>query len=70
MEVSGKHHTLATLPPGNIPNAHLIKGWVGPRAGLDVLENRKISCLYQDSNPVLSSPQPSRYTGCAIQPTA
>jgi hypothetical protein len=28
-----------------------IGDWVGPRAGLDVLEKRKISFLYRDSNP-------------------
>jgi hypothetical protein len=30
-------------------------GWV-PRAGLDVLEKRKISCLCRDSNPGKPSP--------------
>jgi hypothetical protein len=34
----------ATLPPGT----HLI-GWVGPRAGLDVVKWRKVS--YRESNP-------------------
>jgi hypothetical protein len=30
--------------------------WVDPRAGLDILEKRKISCTSQDSNPRSSSP--------------
>jgi len=30
---------------------HRIGRWVGHRASLDVLEKRKISCLYKDSNP-------------------
>jgi hypothetical protein len=36
---------------------------MGPRAGLDDLEKRKIIyCSCQDSNPGPSSPQPSDYT--------
>jgi len=31
------------------------KGWVGPRAGLDVLGKRKMPCPYQDLNPGPSS---------------
>jgi len=34
MEMSGQFHALATLAAGNIPGAHGIAGWVGPRAGL------------------------------------
>jgi hypothetical protein len=30
---------------------HWIRGWVGPRAGLDEVENRKISCPYRESSP-------------------
>ena len=41
MKVSGQLHAVAALPPGNIPDAHRIAGWVGLRAGLDVLETRK-----------------------------
>jgi hypothetical protein len=26
-------------------------GWVHPRAGLNAVEHRKISCSYQESNP-------------------
>jgi hypothetical protein len=29
-----------------VPGAHLIGVWVGPRASLDVMEKRKISCPY------------------------
>jgi hypothetical protein len=32
------------------PGTHYIEGWVGPGAGLEVVEKRKISCLYQESN--------------------
>jgi hypothetical protein len=44
---------------GRIPTAVGCEcGWA-PRASLDVLEKRKISCLCQDSNPGPSSPKPS-----------
>jgi hypothetical protein len=41
---------LAALLPGKQPWYHRIGGWVGPKAGLDILYKRIISCLYQDSN--------------------
>jgi len=40
MEVSGKLHALAALPPGESPKApgtHWIGGWVCPKAGLDTM---------------------------------
>ena len=37
MEVSGEVHAPASLPSGENPGSHGIGGWVGPRAGLDVL---------------------------------
>jgi hypothetical protein len=43
MEVSGQLHARAVLPPGErAPNTHWLGGWVGPRAGLDVVEKTKI----------------------------
>jgi hypothetical protein len=33
----------------------LSSGWVGSRAGLDVLQKRKIFCTFQDSNTISSS---------------
>jgi len=40
--MSGQHHTSAALPQGNKPTTNRIEGWVGPRAGLDDLEERNI----------------------------
>jgi hypothetical protein len=41
--VSGQLDTLATLPPGKEPpGTHRIGSWVGPKAGLDDVEKRKI----------------------------
>ena len=31
----GQHHTLTSLPPGEIAGTHCIGGWVDSRAGLD-----------------------------------
>jgi hypothetical protein len=38
-------HALAALPQGEPPppRTHWIGGWVGPRAGLDVVEKRNLS---------------------------
>jgi len=58
MEVSGQLYVLAALPLGNNSGTNLVGGWVDPRAGLGVLEKRKISCSYRDLNPGPSCPQP------------
>jgi hypothetical protein len=40
--VSGQLHAPAALPPGKItPGIHRTGGWVGPKAGLDEVEERK-----------------------------
>jgi hypothetical protein len=38
---SGQIYDPAALPPGRNPFTHWIRGWVGPRIGLDVLEEGK-----------------------------
>jgi hypothetical protein len=38
-------------PRGRAPGTHLIGGWVGPRAILDVVVKRKIPSPRQESNP-------------------
>jgi hypothetical protein len=47
MEVSGQLHALAALPPGKEAP---VGGWVGPSAGLDDVEKRKILHC-RESNP-------------------
>jgi len=32
------------------PSTHWTEGWVGPRAGLDNLRKRKISCIWREPN--------------------
>jgi hypothetical protein len=52
MEVSGQLHAPATLLPGKEPpGTHWIGGWVGPRAGLDMVEKRKFSIWTKLLNP-------------------
>ena len=41
MEVSGQHYAQVGLPLGKNTSTHLIGGWVGPRSGLDILQNRE-----------------------------
>jgi hypothetical protein len=41
MEVSGQHHAPAALTLGKNP-VSLARGWVDPRAGVDVVAKRKI----------------------------
>ena len=36
MQVSGRLHAPASLPPEKNPRNHLIRDWVSPRAGLGV----------------------------------
>jgi hypothetical protein len=70
-KVEAKLHSLSTsalngddrsaLHPGRSttgkqPDTDWIKGWVSPRARLDILEKRKISFPWRDSNPGRSSP--------------
>jgi hypothetical protein len=66
METSSLLHTLATESPAMKPGTHEIGGWLLPTASLDILEKRKISDLYQDTNPGLSSPLSTHYTDYAI----
>jgi hypothetical protein len=53
MHVSGQIHAMATIPWSMAHGEALISGWVCPRAGLDVSENRKISYSCRESNPRL-----------------
>ena len=48
------------------PQYHCRGGWTGPGVNLDVLEQRKIPCPCWDSNPVSSSPYPSRFAGYTV----
>jgi hypothetical protein len=50
MEVSGQLHAPAALLPGKEPLVP-IGGWVGPRAVLDAVMERKIPSLLPESNP-------------------
>jgi hypothetical protein len=66
--MSGQLHTLIALLPREIdPSAHWIGNWVGPRAGLDVMEKKKISNPCQELNAwtLIVQPVASYYTGWA-----
>jgi hypothetical protein len=61
MGVSGQLHAPAAFTPGDTaPGTHCVGGWLGLRADLDVMEERKISCPWRESNPDSSVVQPSR----------
>jgi hypothetical protein len=51
MEVSAQLHAPAALHPRKQPPVPTVGGWVGPRAGLDVMKKRIFSCPYRESNP-------------------
>jgi hypothetical protein len=40
---------------------HYIRGWVGPRTGVDTEEKRKFSCSFRELNPDFSARSPSLY---------
>jgi hypothetical protein len=52
----------SALPSGENPDTHWLGGWVGPGAGLDIFEKRKISCPSRDSNHEL----PTSYLNICI----
>jgi hypothetical protein len=54
MEVSGQLHTLSSLPPKEtLPGTH----WIGPRAGLDAVEKKRIlHCRESIPGPPACSP--------------
>jgi hypothetical protein len=59
MEVSGQLHAAATLPPRERdPGTHWIGGWVGPRAVLDAVVNRKIPSPRPESSARTQIVQP------------
>jgi hypothetical protein len=46
MKMSGQLHVAVAFPPREkVPGTHWIGGWVGLTAGLDAVEERKISFL-------------------------
>jgi hypothetical protein len=51
----------SSFTPEGARSGHCI-GWVGLRAGLDAVENRKISCPFRESNPAVQLVD-CRYTG-------
>jgi hypothetical protein len=51
MEVSGQASGSYSFTPWETAPGAYLMGWVGPRAGLDVMENgKKISCSRRGSN--------------------
>jgi hypothetical protein len=60
--------TLLLYRQGNSPWRYSIGRWVGPRASLDAVKKKKISCPCWDLNPSSSviQPQPSYYAIWAI----
>jgi len=61
--VSGQLYAPVTLSSEMKPGAHNMWGWVGPGAGLDVVDKRKISRPCWLSNFWRSSPYPIRHLG-------
>jgi hypothetical protein len=61
MEGSGQHHAPSALPRGKSSQYPMDRGWIGPRAGLDAEEKRKIFCPCLDSNAVCPASNLSLY---------
>jgi len=58
MEVGGQRHALATYPRER-PGTHCMRGWVGPRAGLDKCGKSRAPPGF---DPWTDQPVASRYT--------
>jgi len=59
MEVSGQLDAPASLPPGRNPPRHFgMEGWVGHRAGLDAVMERKIPSSTGNQTPIFRSSRP------------
>jgi hypothetical protein len=59
MEVNGQLHPPAVLTSGErAPSSHSVEGWAGPRAGLNIMEKRRIYCPYRESELDSSVVQP------------
>jgi hypothetical protein len=57
MEGSGLLHALAAFTPVEIStSSHLIESWMIPKAGLNILEKKKISFSLWELNSGLSCP--------------
>jgi hypothetical protein len=56
MEVSGKRYAPAALSSGKNPRAHCTGGWVDPRVGLDILEEKNHLLPLLEYEPRLVSP--------------
>jgi hypothetical protein len=60
--------TCRFTPKERASAVHRIRGWVGPRAGLDDAENRRfLTLLGSNSDPSVVQPVSSRYTHFAGQ---
>jgi hypothetical protein len=51
--LSDERHPPAVLTPGRIPSTQCARSWVGPRTGMEVSAEDKVSCLHWGSNPEL-----------------
>ena len=57
MEVRGQLHTLAAFVPVEVTtNSHVIESRMITRAGLDILEEKKVSFPLRELNSELSCP--------------
>lgn len=66
MGVRDQLHAPATLPLGSKLSTHLIGGWVGPTASLNVLENKNIFCPDRIETLDCPAPRPSHYVDNTI----
>jgi len=66
LSLNARQRSVTNFIQHSSPQSHWMGGWAGPRACLDALEKRNLSCPYQELKSRSSKPQPIHCTNYGI----